>query len=526
LALAAPALAADYDLVILNGRVMDPETNYDAVANVGVKDGVIAVITEDAISGKDVIDATGHVVAPGFIDTHYHWPRDMGYKLALRDGCTTVMDLELGSVGTYVDQWYKDREGKCQTNYGTASGHEFARSLVLDGLSGRDVLDCVTTRTSHRWVDTKLDIEDGNEVLRVIDEGLAAGAVGIGSTLAYMRDGVTAREMFEVQKIGAAYGRPTVVHLRFTPGDSTTEPNGAQEIMANAVALDAPAIICHFNNPGWELISELLVLYQKRGHNVWGEYYPYHAGSTALNTTFLAPELWEDQMGYKYEETILNPITGEFFTRESYYAAVEEDPTQIVILFKMPEEDIVKWLKMPGATIASDGMPLLGDITWDTPYEELPNGHPRTAGCHACSLRLARENGVPLMFTLTQLSYGSAKRLGDTGLEAMKVRGRMQENMVADIVVFDPENVADASTYEKGSVPSTGIPYVIVNGTVVVKDSVVLKGVTPGQPIRFEPEEPRFTTPLTVESWEEEFLVNPLDSCMSEMGLYDEEHEH
>jgi N-acyl-D-glutamate deacylase len=70
LALAMPVMAADYDLVILNGRVMDPETNYDAVSNVGIKDGRIAVITKDKISGKETIDATGHVVAPGFIDTH------------------------------------------------------------------------------------------------------------------------------------------------------------------------------------------------------------------------------------------------------------------------------------------------------------------------------------------------------------------------------------------------------------------------------------------------------------------------
>ena len=64
-----PALAEDYDLVILNGRVMDPESKLDAVRNVGVKDGKIAEITENTISGKEAIDATGHVVAPGFIDT-------------------------------------------------------------------------------------------------------------------------------------------------------------------------------------------------------------------------------------------------------------------------------------------------------------------------------------------------------------------------------------------------------------------------------------------------------------------------
>jgi N-acyl-D-glutamate deacylase len=83
LMLVMPAVAADYDLVISNGRVMDPETKYDAVANVGVKDGRIAVITKKKITGKETIDAKGLVVAPGFIDTHWHNDRPWANKLAL-----------------------------------------------------------------------------------------------------------------------------------------------------------------------------------------------------------------------------------------------------------------------------------------------------------------------------------------------------------------------------------------------------------------------------------------------------------
>ncbi|MDH4031638.1 MAG: hypothetical protein OEU49_12380, partial [Chromatiales bacterium] len=76
----APDAAADYDLVILNGRVMDPESKLDAVRNVGVKGGKIAEITENKISGKETIDASGHVVAPGFIDTHFHAIDALGEK--------------------------------------------------------------------------------------------------------------------------------------------------------------------------------------------------------------------------------------------------------------------------------------------------------------------------------------------------------------------------------------------------------------------------------------------------------------
>jgi len=94
--LALPAVATDYDLVILNGRVMDPETMFDAVMNVGVKDGTIAVTTRNQIRGDESIDATGLVVAPGFVDAHYHAMDPMGSRMGLRQGITTGLELEMG----------------------------------------------------------------------------------------------------------------------------------------------------------------------------------------------------------------------------------------------------------------------------------------------------------------------------------------------------------------------------------------------------------------------------------------------
>lgn len=95
------------------------------------------------------------------------------------------------------------------------------------------------------------------------------------------------------------------------------------------------------------------------------------------------------------------------------------------------------------------------------------------------------------MLTLAQLSYVHAKHLGDTGLKAMQVRGRMQEGMVADITIFDPENAKEQATYSRGKngLPSLGIPFVLVNGVIVVQDSKVLKDVNPGKAIRFPVEE-------------------------------------
>jgi len=96
-----------FDLVILNGRVMDPETLFDDIANVGIKDGRIVVITKSPIKGAETVDATGKIVAPGFIDTHFHFQAPVGYSLRLRDGLTSSMDFEMGCAGSYVDGWNK-----------------------------------------------------------------------------------------------------------------------------------------------------------------------------------------------------------------------------------------------------------------------------------------------------------------------------------------------------------------------------------------------------------------------------------
>lgn len=97
------------------------------------------------------------------------------------------------------------------------------------------------------------------------------------------------------------------------------------------------------------------------------------------------------------------------------------------------------------------------------------------------------------------------------GLKSMQVRGRMQEGSVADIAIFDAKTVTDNATYKNGRLPSTGIPYVIVNGTIVVKKSKVLKGVTPGQALRFNPVQNSLFELLNADSWEQTYMVAPIE---------------
>ena len=506
----------EFDVVILNGRVMDPETNFDGIRNVGVKDGKIAIITEATINGKESIDAKGLVVAPGFIDGHQHGIEPYAYRNMLRDGRTTVMDLEIGAHGPKLDEWYKRREGNSPINFGIAVAHEFARAAVLDGFNDWKYLytpDALYTREKDGWSKTRPDLEQGNEILSLLDEGLRQGGIGIGSTVGYMREGVSAREIFELQKLSGLYGRQIGMHFRNTPGTDTEEINGIQEMLSNAAALGAPAIACHFNNPGYNMVHELLVRMREKGYNVWGEIYPYNAGSTALNAVFLEPEVWVKALGNKYEETVQDVATLEFYTQESREEMLKKDPVRQVIVYKCKEEWVADWVKLKGVAIGSDGMPLFPDagLSWDTPNEDLPNTHPRFAGTFAKVLRLARENNVPLMQVVSMTSYNYARPLGEMGLKSMQVRGRMQEGMVADITIFNPETVRDNATFAHGTKPSTGIPHVLVNGIIVMKDSEPLKEFSAGQPIRFEVQEKSRFVPLSIEGWTQEFYSVPED---------------
>lgn len=519
--------AESYDLVINDGRVMDPETNYDSIANVGIKDGRIAVITKAKITGKETINAKGLVVAPGFIDTHFHSVDPFATKLVVADGVTTGMDLENGA--SPVGDWYakKDKSG-WQVNYGTTSNLAVTRMRVhdpevkfhgpVDASNSGHYVNLAAKDGLEGWSLSRSNIKQMNQILKLTDEDLRQGAIGIGVTSAYMNRGLSSYEQFEVQRIGARYGRVSSVHSRFhlnteTPSEA---PIGVNEVIANAMLLKAPLLIAHDNDYGWWEHQEKLQMARAQGYNFWGEYYPFAAGSTIAGADFLRPEIWLDTNGYKYEETIYDPGADKFLGKDEYLKLRKEQPGYFIIVHLPPRKKWLKyWLTIPNYVVASDATPgvdidgkLLPYDADDTRYA----GHPRTASSYTTTLKLARENGVPLMFTLSQLSYWTAKHLGDTGLEAMKERGRVQVGKVADLALFDPDKVAPRATYKLGEngLPPVGMPYVIVNGTIVVKDSKVLD-VKPGQSIRFPVEPKGRFQPVEINKWLGEHSINVPD---------------
>jgi len=501
---ATPAQAQDYDLVILNGRVMDPESGLDAVLNVGVKDGKIAMITESSIQGAETIDASGHVVAPGFIDTHHHNVLvPFGRKLALRDGITTPLELEGGVLP--VGEWYDSMEGKSATNYGATASVMAAREMVLNpnfksksGASLYDLEDAKSSGATMNWSTKVATDAQIDTILSKLEQGVREGALGVGLTTGYMVDGITSKETYGVQAIAGKYGLLLGLHGRFSGQDqSASGMLGTDEQLAAVLAGGGGLIVQHMTAQCLDLTKycqEMIDKAYASGHQVISEIYPYTYGATIAAADYLHPDNYQNNMGHTYSD-IVEIATMTPLTKERYEYLVKNAPFTSVTFENATKETVAQALAHPTSLVGSDAFPYNaksdGSIVydWDTSYDAV-NGHPRSAGTHALVLQMVREqNLMPLMLAISKMTYLPAKFLQDNGIPQMAHKGRLQVGADADITVFDPASVKQNATPASGGLPSTGVPYVVVNGTIVVKDSKVLKGVFPGKPIRLPVEQ-------------------------------------
>ena len=490
----------DYDLVIMNGRVMDPETRFDKVSNVGIKGDRIVKITTDKITGKRTIDASDHAVVPGFINTHSHSFGGFDQKMMAHDGTTTILDTESGVAD--ADLFYDKYEGKSFLNFGSGMGHEEIRRVVMDGVAPEVASDPTYILKSRglaeqedghaSWaldVPTKLEMA---QVMMMYEKGLRAGAITVNTTVGYMGYNTYPKEIFALQKLAKKHNRFFGAHTRYGPTESLPlyYSLGANEVIANAVALDGALILSHIQNQGWEEIYELARRLQKRGMNIFAEYYPAETGNPNIATPQLLPDKIKKN-NIEVTRDIYDTATGELYeSEEQFFKEQKENPAKPIFIKVRPEGELKKWPHMKDVAIANDIVGYLVDgepLPIDADFKDY-GGHPRNAGTYGIVFREAREQGIPLMEIVNNASYIPAKYFSKVGLKPMQERGRMQEGMIADITIFNPDTITETSSMKKGMNGSytKGIPYVLVSGQVIIDKGVANTKILAGKPIRYE----------------------------------------
>ncbi len=443
-----------YDRVILGGHVMDPASKLDAVRNIGLLGGRIAVITTHAIRGRDTVDARGLVVAPGFIDLHAHGQTPETYRFYSLDGVTTALELELGTSD--VDAWYRERSAGERINYGVSIGHIKVRMAVM--------------HDSGTW----MPVSDGayraatpaelGEIAKRIEIGLSEGAVSIGAGFPYT-PAATRDELLAVFRVAAKTKTPVHVHIR--PGVA-----GLKEALALADETNAPLHVVHINSAGLAETPVMLeMIREARAHrrDVTTEAYPYDAGMTEIQSATI-----QDVYKSAPEERLAElewPRTGERLNRESYdrYSRIGGP----VVVHINTEEMVAVAIANPLTIIASDA------------YWQNGTGHPRTTGTFARVLgRYVRETrSLSLMDAIRKMTLMPAQRL-EARVPAMRQKGRLRVGADADITIFDESRVLDRSTYREPSLSPVGIQHVIVNGVSVVANGRAVEGVAPGKEVR------------------------------------------
>jgi N-acyl-D-aspartate/D-glutamate deacylase len=445
--------AQGFDLVIANGRLVDPESNVDGVRHIGLTAGKIAAISANPLAGARTIDASGLVVAPGFIDLHSHGQLPDNYRLQSRDGVTTALELEVGTSD--VDRWYDERKAGRLINYGVSIGHIQVRMAVMhDPGSFLPVGD-----GAHK----PATAAENAEMIRRIELGLRRGAVGIGAGFPYT-PAATAAELTDVFKTAARARASIHVHARRGVA-------GATEVLDLARATRAPLHIVHINSMALaDTVRVLGMIEAARAENldVTTEAYPYDAGMTEIQSANL------DEYVNATDErmSVLEwPRTGERLTRETF--GKYRTTGGPVVIHTNTEPMVATAVTSQLTMIASDA------------YWENGTGHPRTSGTYSRVLgRYVRDVGaLTLMNAIRKMTLMPAQRL-ESHVPSMRQKGRIKVGADADITIFDAARVIDRSTYREPMLAPVGIQYVFVNGVAVISNGQPVDGVAPGRAVR------------------------------------------
>ncbi|UFH56276.1 amidohydrolase family protein [Spirosoma sp. KNUC1025] len=493
------AHAQPYDLVIKNGRVIDGTGNPWVYADVAIQNGRIARVgTIAASDAKRSIDATGLIVAPGFIDVHAHVEGSLeaqpGAPNFIHDGVTTVITGNCGGSSANLKTYFDSlRMQGTSINVGSLIGHNSVRLKVMK-MAFREP-------TAREQTDMEA----------LVEQAMKDGAVGLSTGLIYT-PGTYARtpEVVNLAKVASRYGGVYASHIR---NEGQNVKQAIEEAIQISREAHIPVEISHFkvaSKPLWGKSTETVELVEaarREGLDVTVDQYPYTASSTSLESIVpswaladgdsavlvrfrdpatrtrirkemldaLAKNLRQNYdyavvASYKPDTTFnglsisqINQKLGRKNTADTEADLVMELMERAnlkriqMVYHTMSETDVETILRYPNTMIASDasvakfgsGMP-----------------HPRAYGTNARVLgRYVRERHViPLEEAIRRMTSLPAQRFRLTD------RGLLRTGYAADIVLFDEKTVADRATYDQPHAYTTGISWVLVNGTPVVEN--------------------------------------------------------
>ena len=480
LSLTTASLAGAHELVLKGGRVIDPESGLDAVRHVAIDDGRIVAVSESAPSGVEVVDVSGLVVAPGFINLHSHAWTPLGQKFQAQDGVTTELELESGAypIAEFGTKGPFAIAGNAVVNFGASLGHAWVRSAMKDGEAAVSGMDALVGGTGTGAVGMNrpafrepMSPEELPALKARLREGLDQGGLGIGMLLDYMSEAVHGAEMLAVFEVAAERGAPIVVHIR---RGIAGDPTGLYEVIGLAERTGAAVHVCHLQASAMGGMAEFLRAIRAaraRGARITTESFPYNAGSTA-NTAAVFNRDWRKVFAIDYEDVEV-AATGERFTEATWHEYREKHPGMGVIHHYNREAWTAIATNAPDVAVASDGMPIFSLEAKVPPWGIGTNA--RVLG------RYAREKGsLSLMTALSKMTILPASILQDYS-PSFRRKGRIQAGADADITIFDADTIIDNATFQDPYQPSSGIAHVLVNGTFVVRDGEFMEGVHPGR---------------------------------------------
>ena len=490
-----------WEIVLRGGRVIDPESGFDAVADVAIGEGRVAQVGTDLPAAPTDVDVAGLVVTAGFVDLHSHVNDLAGQRLQALDGVTTALELEAGASPVAAAYRSAAAEGR-PVNYGFATSWAQARMGEVAGMApGGTLADFLSRLGDPRWQRPAQPAQLSALLSRLATD-LADGALGIGVLLGYA-PAVDPGEYLRVAALAAEAGVPTFTHARdLIEMVPQAIIDGAEEIVRAAGQTGAHMHYCHVNSTSQRHVDRVLGLVgraQAAGAHISTEAYPYGLGMTAIGAAFLAPERLAERGLVPASLSTRRPESG-WRAQTRLRELRRADPGGLAIIELLNEDD------------AADRRLLMRSL--DLPWRR--GGQRRNAadldrtGPHNRPAGLAARRGrhhAPADSGDLQPRHAAAyprRRAAEPGPGAEQVQpaaGQVARGSGACHAAQGPGpggrrrrrgglrpcHAPDQATYADSTRPSAGIRHVLVNGTFVVRDGSILTAARPGRPVRAEP---------------------------------------